>query len=203
MATRKILILIRQRLLKGLLTIFPAVFTVWAVVVTVRFVDNLFQPLFEKFLGATLPGFGLALTVILLYLVGGLITHRIVENMVSLGEYLIQKIPVAGPIYSTVRQTIEVFQGNLDKGNFSRVVLVQFPRVGSWTVAFVTRSTEIDGRPHLCVFVPTSPNPTGGYVIFVPEDETKPSSLKMDQALRFIMSGGAVPGGEIALQGAK
>ena len=119
----------------------------------------------------------------------------------SLLEEILGRLPMVRSIYSAIKQIIDTFSvGNKEK-TFSRAVLVEFPRRGCWTVGFLTHEGEtqfsrLAGTPLVHVFVPTTPNPTGGYMILVPAGEVKALDVSVAEAMKMIVSGGAVVPGE-------
>lgn len=109
--------------------------------------------------------------------------------------HVIQKIPLIGTVYSALDQLLQTFSGSKDK-KFSRVVYVEFPRKGVWTLGFVTgdaSSPEL-GKGMLSVFVPAVPNPTSGFVLLVPESDVKPTDLTVDEAFKWMLSLGLAHG---------
>ena len=137
---------------------------------------------------------GLLIAVVLIYTVGRLVGSFIGHKLYRRGELLLQKIP----LYSSVRQVTDVLLGgSQDKIRFSRVVAVEYPRRGVWSVGLVTGDTmrtisEKVNQACLTVFVPSSPTPFTGYVITVPKDDTIDLQISIDEALRFTISGGVI-----------
>jgi uncharacterized membrane protein len=146
----------------------------------------------------------LLLTLGALYVLGALANRVIGQRLLSAFDALLARIPVVQTIYGGTKKLMAVLQNK--PSGVQRVVLVEFPRHGMKTVGFVTRVMHEDGsgREMAAVFVPTTPNPTGGYLVVVPLDELTPTDWTMDQAMAFIISGGAVaadtlPGSPAAL----
>jgi uncharacterized membrane protein len=140
----------------------------------------------------------LSATVIFVILVG-LMTRRVAGlQFIRWFEALIGRIPLAKSVYGSARQLLDMLQTKPDGAQ--RVVLIEFPHPGIKSVGFVTRtfSDAASGREIAAVYVPTTPNPTGGYLELVPLDELTPTDWSVDQAMTFILSGGAVsPGKDI------
>lgn len=116
---------------------------------------------------------------------------------IGLFEKILHRVPLVRSIYSAIKQIIDTFSVGGKEKTFSRAVLVEFPRRGSWTVGFVTHEGETEfsrlaGTPLVHVFVPTTPNPTGGYMILVPANEVKFLDVSVAEAMKMIVSGGAV-----------
>lgn len=196
MSNKSFVVTTRGRLIAGLLTILPAALTLWALFIIVRFADGILQPLFELIFDRTLPGVGLLLVPILLYLIGWVVQNQISAKIIELGERIVNRVPIVGSIYSAIKQTLDVFNMSSAEQRFSRVVFVQYPREGVWTLGFVTRELDFRGERSLALFMPTTPNPTSGVLIVAPEKETIPTDMSMEEAAKFVISGGILtPGG--------
>lgn len=192
---------LRKWLIAGLLVIVPLVITLgvlnWIIGTldqTLAILPEAWQP--DKLLGVHIPGFGVILTLLILLLVGGIASNFIGRKLVGWGDALVRRIPVVRSIYSSVKQVSDtVFS---DSGNaFRTAVLVQWPREGVWTVAFVTGqpSGEVAALlrdEYVSVFVPTTPNPTGGYFVLVRRSECIELEMSVDAALKYIVSMGVV-----------
>lgn len=192
---------LRKWLLTGLLVIVPGVITVWVLHWIVGLLDQTlyilpqaWQP--AQLLGAHIPGFGVLLTLAILLVVGAVASNFVGRKLVSWGDALISRIPVVRSIYSSVKQVSDtVFS---DSGNaFRTAVLVQWPREGVWTVAFITGqpSGEVAGYlrdEYVSVFVPTTPNPTGGYFVMMRKSDCVELEMSVDTALKYIVSMGVV-----------
>ena len=200
---------LRKWLLTGLLVIVPGVITVWVLNWIIGTLDQTllilpqhWQP--DEVLGYHIPGFGVVLTLAILLIVGGIASNFIGRKLVGWGDALVRRIPVVRSIYSSVKQVSDtVFS---DSGNaFRTAVLVQWPREGVWTVAFVTGSPSGEVAAYLrdeylSVFVPTTPNPTGGYFVMLKRTDCIELKMSVDEALKYIVSMGVVvPGGPATL----
>ena len=192
---------LRKWFIAGLLVIVPLVITLgvlnWIIGTldqTLAILPEAWQP--DKLLGMHIPGFGVILTLLILLVVGGIASNFIGRKLVGWGDSLVRRIPVVRSIYSSVKQVSDtVFS---DSGNaFRTAVLVQWPREGVWTVAFVTGapSGEVAAYlrdEYLSVFVPTTPNPTGGYFVMVRKSECIELDMSVDAALKYSVSMGVV-----------
>ncbi|MBV8250209.1 MAG: DUF502 domain-containing protein [Comamonas sp.] len=192
---------LRKWLIAGLLVIVPLVITLgvlnWIIGTldqTLAILPEAWQP--DRLLGMHIPGFGVILTLLILLLVGGVASNFIGRKLVDWGDALVRRIPVVRSIYSSVKQVSDtVFS---DSGNaFRTAVLVQWPREGVWTVAFVTghpggEVAALLRDEYLSVFVPTTPNPTGGYFVLVRKSECIELEMSVDAALKYIVSMGVV-----------
>ena len=192
---------LRKWLFSGLLVIVPGVITAWVLNSIVGTLDQTLQILPEawqpdKLLGVHIPGFGVLLTLAILLVVGAVASNFLGRKLVSWGDAVISRIPVVRSIYSSVKQVSDtVFS---DSGNaFRTAVLVQWPREGVWTVAFITGnpSGEVESYlrdEYVSVFVPTTPNPTGGYFVLMRKSDCVELEMSVDAALKYIVSMGVV-----------
>lgn len=192
---------VRKWLLTGLLVLVPGVITVWVLHWIIGTLDQTllilpeaWQP--QRLLGMHIPGFGVLLTLAILLTIGAVASNFVGRKLVTWGDALISRIPVVRSIYSSVKQVSDtVFS---DSGNaFRTAVLVQWPREGVWTVAFITGSPAQEVARYLrdeyvSVYVPTTPNPTGGYFVLVRKSECVELEMSVDAALKYIVSMGVV-----------
>ena len=192
---------LRKWFIAGLLVIVPLVITLgvlnWIIGTldqTLAILPETWQP--DRLLGVHIPGFGVILTLVILLGVGGIASNFIGRKLVGWGDSLVRRIPVVRSIYSSVKQVSDtVFS---DSGNaFRKAVLVQWPREGVWTVAFVTGTPNGEVAAllrddYVSVFVPTTPTPTGGYFVLVRRSECIELDMSVDAALKYIVSMGVV-----------
>ena len=150
----------------------------------------------DKLLGFHLPGFGVLLTLAILLAVGALASNFAGRKLVAWGDALVSRIPVVRSIYSSVKQVSDTLFS--ESGNaFRTAVLVQWPREGVWTVAFITGQPSGEVAAYLrdeyvSVYVPTTPNPTGGYFVIVRKSDCIELEMSVDAALKYIVSMGVV-----------
>ena len=192
---------LRKWLLTGMLVIVPGVITAWVLSWIVGTLDQTLNILPDRWqpdalLGLHIPGFGVLLTLGILLAVGGIASNFVGRKLVSWGDALVSRIPVVRSIYSSVKQVSDtVFS---DGGNaFRTAVLVQWPHPGMYTIAFVTGTPAAGVAQYLqgefvSVFVPTTPNPTGGYLVTVPKRDCVELEMSVDEALKYIVSMGVV-----------
>ena len=210
---------LRRKLLAGVIALVPLGITFLILRFIFNFVENLAEPavrrVIEQFSAAgliaqtpfktvleySLIGVGLISTVIAVYLIGVLTTNILGRRIVRLGESLLSRIPLVRSIYSASKQIIESI-ASTDKIAFKKVVLVEYPRRGIWSIAFVTNSLHhgSNGRSFVNLFVPTSPNPTSGWTVLVPEDEVVETDLTVEEAFRTVLSVGVSTPREFSLK---
>jgi uncharacterized membrane protein len=194
---------LRRHLVAGLILWIPLLVTFLIVRFLIRFVDRtllLLPPPWrpEALLGFNIPGLGLILALAILVLTGLLVGNLAGRRLVDLGHQILNRIPLVSSIYSGAKQVAETLFADSSTA-FKRVLLVEYPRKGVWSMCFQTSDDvgEIQSRTAaevVCVFVPTTPNPTSGFLLFVPRTELVPLDMKVDEGLRMIISlGVAVP----------
>ena len=152
------------------------------------------------FVPYAVPGFGLVLLLAMFLLIGMLTTGYVGKFFVRLGEKVIRKMPVISSIYSLLKQIFETFLSQKSR-SFNEVVLVEYPRKGLWSIAFVSnRETggeiaDKSGQKTLSIFVPTTPNPTSGFLIFVPENDVIKLDMSVEDGIKYVISCGIVTPG--------
>jgi uncharacterized membrane protein len=196
---------LRKWLLAGLLVIVPVAITIWVLQWIIGTLDQTLLILPQqwhpdKLLGVHIPGFGVLLTLAILLIVGATASNFAGKRLVSLGDAIVHRIPVVRSIYSSVKQVSDTLFS--ESGNAFRVaVLVQWPRPDVWTIGFVTGVPGGDVINHLqgdylSVYVPTTPNPTGGYFVILRRTDCIELKMSVDDALKYVVSMGVVvPGG--------
>lgn len=189
----------RKYLIAGLLVWVPLGVTVLVVKLVVDLMDRLqvllpptWRP--EALLGFSLPGLGVVVALVVVLGTGIVVANLLGRRLVSVGEYLVDQIPLVRTVYTVAKQVMETLTSSQGDA-FRRVLLIEYPRRGIWTLAFQTGSgfDEIDGltgHEMLSVFVPTTPNPTSGFVLFVRCDEVQELDMSVDEAMRLVISVG-------------
>lgn len=192
--------LFKRYFVSGLIVLIPIVGTVWILKTLIIYADGLFVNLLpmrfrpEAWLGRDIPGIGFLITIVLIILVGMLTRHYVGRAIMRFGDRIIAKIPIGRGIYKAFKQFMDAFVGSEEKKQYKRVVAVEYPRRGCFMVGFVlgpVQSTLQEKHQDLwiSIFLPTSPNPTSGFMISVPEKETIPLPISTDQAFKYIISG--------------
>jgi uncharacterized membrane protein len=203
---------IRKWLLAGLLVLAPLSITLWVLQWVVSTLDQTLNILPaawrpEQWLGMRIPGLGVLFALGVVLSIGALASNIVGKQLIHWWHALLHRIPVVRPIYSGVKQISDTLFS--DKGNaFRKAVLVQWPQPGMWTVAFLTGAPGgelLDHLPDDClsVYVPTTPNPTGGYFVMVKKADCVELKMSVDEALTYVVSMGViVPGGAKPLNAA-
>jgi uncharacterized membrane protein len=191
----------RKYFVTGLLILVPLAITLWVLNLIVSTMDQsllllpaAWRP--EALFGFAIPGLGTILTLLVVFLTGLATRNFIGKKVVALWDALLRRIPVFNTIYSSVKQVSDTLFSS--SGNaFRKALLVQYPRQGSWTIAFMTGVPGGDVRNHLAgdyvsVYVPTTPNPTSGFFLMVPRADAIELDMSVDEALKYIVSMGVV-----------
>lgn len=195
---------IRASFLTGLIIVAPAALTIWVIVTVVDFVDGTVLPLVPAWLwpealtGLTIPGLGLIIFLAFTLIVGWLTKNIVGRSVIRWGEELVARMPVVRSIYNGLKQIAEtVFSQS--SNSFSRACLIEFPRPGCWAVAFVSSDARGEvaariqtDRKMISVFMPTTPNPTTGFLFFVPEADVQLLDMSIEDAAKLIISAGLV-----------
>ncbi len=193
--------LIKRYFITGLLIWVPLAITAWVLSLIAGAADQSLRLLPESvqphaLLGIDIPGAGVVLTLLIILSTGLLATNFIGQRLVIWWEKLLARIPVVSSIYNSVKQVSDTLFSS--SGNaFRKALLVQYPREGSWTIAFLTGKPGGDVANHLdgdyvSVYVPTTPNPTSGFFLMLPKSEVVELDMAVDEALKYIISMGVV-----------
>lgn len=191
----------KKYFITGLLVLVPLFITIWVLKTLVQTLDQslLLLPIQwrpEAWLGVDIPGFGAILTMAIILTTGLVATNIFGQQLIELWEQLLARVPVVKSIYSSVKQVSDTLFS--DSGNaFRQALLIEYPRQGVWTIAFLTGSPGGDVAHHLqgdyvSVYVPTTPNPTSGFFLMLPKSEVIALDMSVDQALKYIISMGTV-----------
>jgi uncharacterized membrane protein len=191
-------------LITGLLIWIPLVITIWVLKLIVETLDQTLLLLpdewrTESFLGMHVPGLGVVLTLVIVFVTGVFATNFLGARLVHLWHEILHRIPVVNSIYSSVKQISDTLFSSSGQA-FRKALLVQWPREGMWTIAFLTGTPGGDVVNHLrgdfvSVYVPTTPNPTGGYFVMLSRKDVIELDMTVDEALKYIISMGVVSPG--------
>ncbi|MGB4116958.1 MAG: DUF502 domain-containing protein [Polaromonas sp.] len=198
---------IRKWLLAGLLVLVPLAITVWllnwfiaTLDQTLQILPGEWQP--DTLIGFHIPGFGVLLALAIVLTIGAVASNFLGKRLVSWWDALLGRIPIVRSIYSSVKQVSDTLFS--ENGNaFRKALLVQWPREGVWTIGFQTGAPGGDVVNHLpgdylSVYVPTTPNPTGGYFVMLKREDCIELKMSVDEALTYVISMGVVVPGSAA-----
>ncbi|HSH08272.1 MAG TPA: DUF502 domain-containing protein [Burkholderiales bacterium] len=196
----------KKYFITGLLIWIPLVITIWVLLLVVDTLDQtllLLPPEWrpEQWLGVRVRGMGVVLTVLIVFVTGVLAANFIGQRLVRVWNELLHRIPFFSSVYSAVKQVSDTLFSSQGEA-FRKALLVQWPREGAWTIAFLTGVPGGDVVHHLkgdyvSVYVPTTPNPTGGYFVMLPRSDVIELEMDVDEALKYIISMGVVvPNGQ-------
>jgi len=193
---------IRSWFFTGILVMTPLILTIYVVWTFITFVDNLVVPLVpidyrpSNYLPFSIPGLGLIIVFLFTTLVGILATGLLGRTLIRLWENILNRMPVVRSVYSAIKQILETVMATQSDA-FRQAVLVEYPRKDIWAIGFVTGSTKGEvsenvDKKMVNVFMPTTPNPTSGFLLFFPESDLIFLEMSVEDALKLVVSGGMV-----------
>jgi uncharacterized membrane protein len=191
---------LRRYLVAGVLVWLPILATLWVITFIVSLMDSIllllpvaYRPL--AVLGFPLPGLGIVIALVVLLFTGLLVTNLIGRRLVQYWDGVIRRIPLVRSIHGGVKSFAEsVFS---QSNSFRKVVMIQYPRPGLWSIGFITAEDVAEigaktGVAHSCVYIPTTPNPTSGFIVMVPSSEVVELQMSVDSAMKMIITCGVV-----------
>lgn len=193
----------RNAFISGALLLAPLAVTLWAFGQIIDLMGGTVRPWYEDHLPAALRGVPFVLdligTIVIVLLVtafGFLSSYVFGKYFFSMGERALQRVPGVGVVYNSVKQIVATF-GSQNRNVFSKVVMVEYPRKGMWTLAFLTSKAQGEAQSAIgsdtwTVFVPTTPNPTSGFLLMLPHHEIIELEMSVGDGMKMIISGGAV-----------
>lgn len=189
----------KRYFIAGLILWVPLSITIWVIAWIFDLLDS-FLPIAlrsESLFGVHIPGFGVLVVVLFILVTGFLAANFLGQKLVDVWEATMRRIPLVRSIYSSVKQVSDTILSPNGQA-FRQAVLIQYPRQGSWTIAFLTGTPSQDVAQHLpndcvSVYVPTTPNPTSGFFLMLPRSEVVELSIGVDAALKYVVSMGTVP----------
>ena len=187
---------VKGKFFAGLFVVIPVGITIFILKFLFNFADGILgtylDSLFSLFSHreAHIPGLGMITGAVVIYLAGLLATNYLGTRLFHWGDELLSRIPLVKSIYSSSKQLTKVFREG--KTSYRRAVFVEWPRPGVRAIGFVTAEVERDGQRLVVVYVPTMPNPTSGFALFFREDEVFESGMSVEEAVKFVVSGGMV-----------
>ncbi len=193
---------LRNYFLAGVVVVAPIGITFWLAWQIFTFVDRSVKPLIpvrynpETYLPFSIPGLGLVVTIVVLTVIGAFAANFLGRILVRQGEFLVDRMPVIRNVYGALKQIFETVLRQ-SSTSFRQVVLVEYPRRGLWAIAFITGTTEGEVQSTtedevVNVFLPTTPNPTSGYLLFVPRKDLVHLSMTVEEGIKMVISGGIV-----------
>ena len=201
-SSRNLMPRIRRYFLAGFLVTAPLGITVLIAWWIINFIDEWVTPLIptkynpETYLPFSLPGLGLLILFIVLTLIGALTAGLIGRWVVRTGERILNRMPVVRSVYSAIKQIFETILAQQSNA-FREAVLIEYPRRGIWAIGFITGTTKgevqnLTLEETVNIFLPTTPNPTSGFLLFVPREEVVPLDMSVEEAVKMVISGGIV-----------
>jgi uncharacterized membrane protein len=187
---------LRGKFLAGLFIVIPLGITIFILKFLFNFADGILGSYLDSLFSLIthqelhVPGLGMITGAVVIYLAGILATNVMGNQFLHWGDELLSRIPLVKSIYTSSKQLTKVFREG--KTSYRRAVFVEWPRPGVRAVGFVTAEVERDGRRLVVVYVPTMPNPTSGFALFFEEHEVHESGMTVEEAVKFVVSGGAV-----------
>ena len=193
---------LRTYFLAGILITAPVTITLYVAWVFVAFIDGQVTPLIppaynpSTYLPFVVPGLGLFVVVVALILIGWLTAGFMGRFVVRSGERILDRMPVIRSIYGALKQIFETVFSRQSNA-FREAVLIEYPRQGLWAIAFITGGTKgevqnLTQEEVINIFLPTTPNPTSGFLLFVPKKDVVPLSMSVEEAIKMVISGGIV-----------
>jgi len=187
---------LRNYFFTGLLVIVPLVVTAFILWRLFIHVDGYLGPLLVRYTGRSIPGLGFIATIFVILFIGLFASNLIGRRLIGIGEYILHKIPFVNKIYMGVKQISSVLFRE-EKRFFQQVVAVEYPRKGVWALAFLTSYLPTPvrsdaGRKVAAVFLPTTPNPTSGFLLLLPVEDVHEVDMNVEEGIKFVISGGAV-----------
>lgn len=185
---------LRNYVITGAVVLVPVVLTWYVLAAMFRFLDGLTARWVIRWIGQPVPGLGMLVTVAIVVLTGLLARSFIGRRMISFGQSIIAGMPIVRSVYVTIRQIVDAF-AMTDQNAFKRVALIEYPRKGIWSVAFLTSSgipviSEVVGQDLVSVFLPTTPNPTSGFFLLLPRNDVRLLEISVEDGLKLVISGG-------------
>ena len=191
---------VRNSFFTGIVVALPIGLTIWLITWFVNIVDTKVKPLIPSDLVPewvfAIPGLGVVISIVFLWMLGALATNFFGSRLLRFGENLLGRVPLVSNIYTTVKQIVVTIAHQKDQA-FKEVCLLEYPRKGLYAIGFVT--SDLKGAPskhlkdgYVCVFVPTTPNPTSGFLLFVKRTDIKILKMTPEEGAKMIISGGMV-----------
>ena len=193
---------LRGRFFAGMVIAAPLAATFFILQFLITFIDNRVGPLLppilkpETYTNYAIPGFGVLVLVIALTILGAVTANLIGRSLLSFTDRVFSRIPIVRNVYAAIKQLTEVLANN-QQASFDRCVMIEYPKTGSWCIGFVSSHAKGEigariGTEKIGVFVPTTPNPTSGFLIYVDEAEAVPLEMTVEEGAKMILTAGLV-----------
>lgn len=193
---------LRGRFLAGMVIAAPIAITFFVLQFLINFIDNRVKPLLppviqpETYTNYAIPGFGVVVMVITLTILGAIATNLIGRSVISAADRILSRIPLVRNVYAAFKQLTEVLASN-QQASYDRVVLIEYPKAGTWCIGFVASKAKGEihhnlGDEFIGVFVPTTPNPTSGFLMYVNEFECIDLDMSIEEGAKMILSAGLI-----------
>ncbi|MDP6475526.1 MAG: DUF502 domain-containing protein [Alphaproteobacteria bacterium] len=199
---RGLLARLRTYFLTGIVVSAPVGITIWLIWLFVAFVDRTVVPLIPEsynpsnVLGVSVPGIGVIVVLLAVTIIGFMVTNFFGRFMVKMGENMVSRVPVVRTIYGVLKQIFDAVLAQ-SEGAFREVILIEYPRKGIWVIGFITSNTQgevqrVTPEEMVNVFLPTTPNPTSGFLLFVPRVDCITLDMTVEEGVKLVISGGIV-----------
>ncbi len=183
---------LRQYFISGLIAILPITVSFWILALVFNFLDSILGKPITRLIGFRLPGLGLVLIVVFLLLVGIFARNVIFSHISQAVDRLIARTPLLRDIYMPIKDIIKNIANN-QSSNFKQAVLIEYPRKGVYSVGFIIKeNVQFDDLFQEIIFIPTTPNPTSGFMVYASADDYKRLDMTVDTALKTVISLGAI-----------
>lgn len=196
---KNIFVVLKNRFLKGLFIILPIGVTVWVAYKAFTFSDAIIGRVLYPLIDKNIPGLGLLITLLVVYLVGTFASNLVGKKMTESVEFLFEHTPIIKTIYLPLKDFTKNFT-NKESSNFKKVAMLVYPVEGSYSIGFITKENiQMNGKTCAMIFVPTTPNPTNGLLMLVEEGKYEELDMPVDDALKSIISLGSITPDHIEL----
>ena len=193
---------LRGRFLAGMVIAAPIAVTIYVLQFLISFIDNRVKPLLppllqpETYTNYAIPGFGVLVMIVALTILGAVATNLIGRSVISAADRIMTRLPIVRNVYAAFKQLTEVLANN-QQASYDRVVMVEYPKLGSWCIGFVSTNAQGEirnrlGADYIGVFVPTTPNPTSGFLIYVRATECIDLDMSVEEGAKMILSAGLI-----------
>lgn len=194
---------LRTYFLTGMIIVAPIAITAYLTWTFILWVDGWVKPYIplvynpDYYLPFTVPGFGLLMALFLITMIGFLTANLVGRSIISIGESLLDRMPLVRSLYKGLKQIFQTVLAE-QSGSFKQAGLIQYPRLGLWSIVFIATDTKgevkhrIPGEDFMSVFLPTTPNPTSGFLLFVPREDVLLLDMSVEEAAKMVISAGLV-----------